>query len=105
MESVLSSAAVLVNGGAVRNLTNIINGPGKATGDQGQAFGDLIGKTNHTPGTLDARSDDISTALTELALVDEIDAKNDTISELMEAAARPPKPWPRIPPRSPISSN
>ena len=42
VESVLSSAAILVNGGAVRNFTNIINGFGKATGDQGQAFGDLI---------------------------------------------------------------
>jgi len=39
VESVLSSAAVLVNGGAVRNLTNVINGMGKATGDQGQASG------------------------------------------------------------------
>ncbi|MGB8386443.1 MlaD family protein, partial [Mycobacterium sp.] len=37
VESVLSSAAILVNGGAVRNFTNIINGFGKATGDQGQA--------------------------------------------------------------------
>ena len=50
VESVLSSAAILVNGGAVRNFTNIINGLGKATGDQGQAFGDLISKTNHTLG-------------------------------------------------------
>ena len=40
VESVLSSAAILVNGGAVRNFTNIVNGLGKATGDQGQAFGD-----------------------------------------------------------------
>ncbi len=36
VESVLSSAAVMVNGGAVRNFTNIINGLGKATGDQGR---------------------------------------------------------------------
>ena len=61
----LSSAAILVNGGAVRNFTNIVNGLGKATGDQGQAFGDLIRKTNHTLGTLNARSEEISTALTE----------------------------------------
>ncbi|ATA28619.1 MCE-family lipoprotein [Mycobacterium lepraemurium] len=42
VESVLSSAAVLVTGGAVRNFTNIITGFGKATGDQGQAFGAAI---------------------------------------------------------------
>ena len=77
----LSSAAILVNGGAVRNFTNIINGLGKATGDQGQAFGDLIRKTNRTLGTLNARSDQISTALTETSeLVDQIEAKNQTSS-------------------------
>ncbi|MBX7447317.1 MlaD family protein [Mycolicibacterium sp. 3033] len=89
VESVLSSAAVLINGGAVRNFTNIINGLGRATGDQGQAFGELIGKTNHTLGTLNARSDQISTALTETSrLAEQIEAKNDVLGELM-AEARP----------------
>jgi virulence factor Mce-like protein len=87
VESVLGSAAILVNGGAVRNFTNIINGMGKATGDQGQAFGALIRKTNHTLGTLNARSHDISTALTETSrLVEQIEAKDDAISELMAQA-------------------
>ena len=87
VESVLSSAAVLVNGGAIRNFTSIINGLGKATGDQGQAFGTLIRKTNHTLGTLNARSDQISTALTETSrLVDSIEAKNESVGELMAAA-------------------
>ena len=89
VESVLSSAAILVNGGAVRNFTNIINGFGRATGDQGQAFGELIRKSNQLIGTLDSRSGQISTALTELSrLADELDAKNHAITELM-AAARP----------------
>lgn len=89
VESVLSSAAILVNGGAVRNFTNIINGFGKATGDQGQAFGDLIRKSNQLLGTLDSRSDQISDALTQLSrFADQLDAKNQTISDLM-AAARP----------------
>jgi ABC-type transporter Mla subunit MlaD len=71
----------------VRNFTNIINGMGRATGDQGQAFGDLIAKTNHTLNTLNARSDDISTALTETSrLVEQIDAKNDALGELMTEA-------------------
>ncbi|KWX19759.1 mammalian cell entry protein [Mycolicibacterium wolinskyi] len=89
VESVLSSAAVLVNGGAVRNFTNIINGLGKATGDQGQAFGNLIRKTNQTLGTLNGRSEQISTAITETSLlVEQLEAKNQTISEVM-AQARP----------------
>ncbi|WP_406815514.1 MCE family protein [Mycobacterium sp. M23085] len=87
VESVLSSAAILVNGGAVRNFTNIINGFGKATGDQGQAFGDMIRKSNELLGTLDARSDQISHALTQLSrLADQLDAKNQTITDLMTAA-------------------
>lgn len=89
VESVLSSAAVLVNGGAVRNFTNIINGLGKATGDQGEAFGNLIRKTNDTLGTLNARSGQISNAITETSrLVEALEAKNQTISEVM-AEARP----------------
>jgi virulence factor Mce-like protein len=88
VESVLSSAAILVNGGAVRNFTNIINGFGKATGDQGQALGDLIRKSTQLVGTLDTRSAQISSAMTELSrLSDQLDAKNRTITELMTAAS------------------
>jgi len=87
VESGLSSAAILLNGGAVRNFTNIINGFGKATGDQGQAFGELIRKSNQLVGTLDARSDQISSALTQLSrLADQLDAKDATITDLMTAA-------------------
>lgn len=87
VESVLSSAAILVNGGAVRNFTNIINGLGKATGDQGQAFGTLIRKTNHTLGTLNNRSEEISSALTETSrLVDQLEDKNQALGEVMDAA-------------------
>ncbi|GAB3015978.1 MlaD family protein [Mycobacterium bourgelatii] len=87
VESVLSSAAILVNGGAVRNFTNIINGFGKATGDQGQAFGELIRKSNQLLSTMDSRSGQISDAMTELSrLSAQLDAKNQTLSELMAAA-------------------
>ncbi|MGV0852365.1 MCE family protein [Mycolicibacterium phlei] len=89
VESVLGSAAILVNGGAVRNFTNIINGLGKATGDQGQAFGTLVRKTNTTLAKLNARSDEISTAMSETSrLVSQIAAKNEVLSEVM-AQARP----------------
>jgi virulence factor Mce-like protein len=87
VESVLSSAAVLVNGGAVRNFTNIINGFGRATGDRGQAIAALLRKSNRLMGTLASRSGQISTAMTEISrLADELDAKEDTITELMAAA-------------------
>ncbi|MGV0654167.1 MlaD family protein [Mycolicibacterium thermoresistibile] len=89
VESVLASAAILVNGGAVRNFTNIINGLGKATGDEGQAFGNLVRKTNATLAKLNARSAEISTAMTETSrLASEIAAKNQVLSEVM-AEARP----------------
>jgi virulence factor Mce-like protein len=87
VESVLSSAAVLVNGGTVRNFTNIINGVGKATGDNGHAFGELLRKTSRLLGTLDARTAQMSTALTELSgLADQLDAKDRAITELVTAA-------------------
>ncbi|MCX2933559.1 MlaD family protein [Mycobacterium sp. CVI_P3] len=87
VEAVLSSAAVMVNGGAVRNFTNIINGMGKATGDQGQAFGDLIAKTNGTLSKLVSRSDQISEALTQTSqLATNLDAKNQALSDVMAAA-------------------
>lgn len=87
VESVLGSAAILVNGGAVRSFTNIINGLGKATGDQGQAFGALIDKTNRTLGKLNARSDEIATAVSETNnLVAQIETKNDALGELMTEA-------------------
>ena len=87
VESVLSSAAVMVNGGTVRNFSNLINGAGSAAGDQGTAFGELIRKSSRLLGTLDARSGQMSTAMTELSrIADELDAKDRTITELMAAA-------------------
>ncbi|MGL5444649.1 MAG: MlaD family protein [[Mycobacterium] stephanolepidis] len=87
VESVLSSAALASNGGAVRNLTNIVNGFGKATGDQGQAFGDLINDSNQLLGKLNSRSTEISDALTQTSqLADRIDAKNQAITDIVTAA-------------------
>jgi virulence factor Mce-like protein len=87
VESVLSSAAVMVNGGTVRNFSNLINGAGSAAGDQGQAFGELIRKSSRLLATLDSRSGQMSAAMTELSrIADELDAKDHTITELMAAA-------------------
>ncbi len=87
VESMLSSAAVLVNGGSIRNFTNIINGFGRATGDRGQALADLIRKSNQLLGTLDSRSGQMSTAMTEISrLADQLNAKEQSITEVMAAA-------------------
>lgn len=87
VESVLSSAALVSNGGAVRNLTNVINGFGKATGDQGQAFGDLIKDSNRLLGTLNTRSAQISDALTQTSrLADQLDTKNQALTDIVKEA-------------------
>ena len=87
VESMLSAAALLVNGGAFRNLTNVINGAGKATGDRGQAFGHLISQTNDLLGRLNARSHQIDTAVSETArLADTLAAKNQAIADILSAA-------------------
>ncbi len=84
VESVLSSAAILVNGGAVRNFTSIINGLGKATGDQGEAFGSLIGKTNTLLARMNARTGEISEAMTQTSeLAKTIDAKNQVLADVL----------------------
>ncbi|MFL0291305.1 MlaD family protein [Mycobacterium sp. SMC-18] len=87
VESVLSTAALVVNGGAVRNFTNFVNGAGKATGDQGRALGNLIAQSNELLTKLNARSDQIDTAVTETArLADRMSEKNQAISDILTAA-------------------
>ncbi len=86
VEGVLTSAAIVVNGGTVRNLTNLINGAGKATGDQGEALGNLMNLTDEVLGKLNARSADIEAALTETsALANRLDEKNPALTEILEA--------------------
>ncbi|OMC08989.1 mammalian cell entry protein [Mycolicibacter heraklionensis] len=87
VESVLSSAALLVNGGAVQNFTNIINGAGKATGDQGQAFGKLISQSNDLLRKLNARSGEIESSLRETSqLAERLDARSAALTDVLNAA-------------------
>lgn len=89
VENLLTGAAVLVNGGAVQNLTDIINGAGKAAGDNGgRNFRELVAHTNQLLGTMNARTDQLSDSLTALSsLSAKIDAKSTVITDLMTAAA------------------
>ncbi|MBS9535688.1 MCE family protein [Mycobacterium sp. M1] len=88
VESVLSSAALLVNGGAVQNFTNIVNGAGKATGDQGKAFGNLINQSNELLGKLNARSSEIEAALSQTSvLAERLDSRSAALTEVLAAAS------------------
>lgn len=87
VESVLSSAALLVNGGSVQNFTNLVNGAGKATGDQGKAFGKLINQSNELLGKLNARSVEIESALRETSkLADALDSRSAALTDVLNAA-------------------
>jgi virulence factor Mce-like protein len=87
VESVLSSAAILINGGAVHNLTNIVNGLGRAAGSDGEAFGDLVWKSNQLLGKLDARTGQLETAMTQTTqLADQLDRKKEEVTELLRTA-------------------
>ena len=89
VENLLTGAAVLVNGGAVQNLTDLINGAGKAAGeDGGRNFGRLIDHTNQLLNTMDRRTDQISDSIVALSgLSRRIDEKNGVLVDLMTAAA------------------
>lgn len=89
VENLLTGAAVLVNGGAVQNLTDLINGAGKAAGeDGGRNFGRLIEHTNQLLTTMDRRTDQISDSIVALSgLSRRIDEKNAVLVDLMTAAA------------------
>jgi ABC-type transporter Mla subunit MlaD len=68
VENLLTGAAVLVNGGAVQNLTDLINGAGKAAGeDGGRNFGRLVEHTNQLLTTMDRRTDQISDSIVALS--------------------------------------
>ena len=89
VENLLTGAAVLVNGGAVQNLTDIINGAGKAAGeDGGRNFRDLVAHTNQLLGTMNKRTDQLADSLTSLSTLSRrIDEKTTVIDELMAGAA------------------
>ena len=65
VEEVLSTAALLVNGGAVRNLTKVINGMGEALDGKGENLGHFVDESTRLIQSLSARSDRIKNALTQ----------------------------------------
>jgi hypothetical protein len=73
----------------VQNLTEFINGAGKAAGqDGGRNFGRLVDHTNQLLTTMDRRTDQISDSIVALSgLSRRIDEKNQVLVDLMTAAA------------------
>ena len=64
VEEVLTTASLLVNGGAIRNLTNVVNGMGRAVGGKGDDLGKFLEASTRLVQNLSDRSTAIKRALT-----------------------------------------
>ncbi|OHU24873.1 hypothetical protein BKG77_15805 [Mycobacteroides chelonae] len=88
VEAVLSSAAVLVNGGAIRNMTKLANGLGDATGNRGESLQRVIGKSNQLLAKMNSRAQQFQESLAETnTLAASLAANRDQISDILQAAA------------------
>ena len=87
VEEVLSTAALLVNGGAIRNLTKVINGMGAAVGGKGADLDHFIDESTRLIDGLSRRSVIIKQALTQTGDVASVLARRqESINEAIEAA-------------------
>lgn len=88
IEDVLGSAALLVNGGAIRRLVSTVNGAGAAVGGRGTKVATLLHNSNTLLSRLNDRSAQIDDALrntSELAAT--LTARRDTLNAVLSAAA------------------
>ncbi|WP_330255025.1 MCE family protein [Nocardia sp. NBC_00565] len=87
IEELLTTSSLLVNGGAIRDLTKIVNGLGAAVGDQGERIADLINQSTRLVQSLAARSGEISDALVQTdRLTATLAAQQSTIDDVVSAA-------------------
>lgn len=88
IEDVLSSAALLVNGGVIKNVTTLLNGAGAAVGGAGTNVRILLDQSNTLISQLAARTTQIKAAMQNTsALADTISARQSTINTALSAAA------------------
>ncbi|OMC37725.1 mammalian cell entry protein [Mycobacterium sp. GA-1841] len=88
IEDVLGSAALLVNGGAVRRMVSTLNGAGDAMGGRGAKAAALLQNSNELLSRLNARSGQIDSALRSTAdLAATLTSRRDTLSTALSAAA------------------
>jgi virulence factor Mce-like protein len=87
IEDALGSAALLVNGGAIRRLVTVVNGTGSAVGGRGEKVAALLEQTNTLLSRLNARSAQIEGALRSTSdLAAALSARQDTLNEAISAA-------------------
>ncbi|MET7770106.1 MlaD family protein [Nocardia sp. NPDC005366] len=86
IEELLTTASLLVNGGAIRNLTTIVNGLGHAVGDRGDHVAALIEQSTRVVQALSARSEDIRATLAQVdQLTQRLHGQRGTIDDLVFA--------------------
>ncbi|WP_168702501.1 MlaD family protein [Gordonia paraffinivorans] len=87
VEEVLSTAAMLVNGGAIRSLTDLVNGLGESLGDDGRQLGSLIRESTVLVSSLSERTDEIDQVLGAASrLASTVSARQQTIDTAIAAA-------------------
>lgn len=87
VEEVLSTAALLVNGGAIRNLTKVLNGMGRAVGGKGEDLAEFLDESTRLIENLSDRSAVVKRALTQTGeLGATISARQDSIDAAIAAA-------------------
>ncbi len=87
IEDVLGSAALIVNGGAIRSLVTVINGAGKAVGGNGAKAAALLHQSNDLIARLNARSDQIEKAMRNTSdLAGTLAARQQTLDQAITAA-------------------
>lgn len=87
IEELLSTASILVNGGALRNFTKIVNGLGEAVEGRGDRLGELVSESTRLVSMIADRSAEIedSLARTDL-LVATLTERSATVDEVLQAA-------------------
>ncbi|MEZ0365199.1 MCE family protein [Mycobacterium sp. pUA109] len=88
IEDVLSSATLLVNGGAIRRLVSTVNGAGTAVGGRGEKVAALLHNSNMLLSRLNQRSAQIDGALRDTSeLAATLSARRNTLDTVLTAAA------------------
>ncbi|MBJ8348907.1 MCE family protein [Antrihabitans sp. YC2-6] len=87
VEEILTAASLLVNGGAIRNMTKVLNGLGSALGDRGGNLAGLIHESTRLISTLAARSGEIRSAVDQTAeLTATLNEQRDSLNDAVAAA-------------------
>ncbi|MEE2033896.1 MlaD family protein [Rhodococcus chondri] len=87
IEELLSTASVLVNGGALRNLTKIANGLGAAVDGRGDRIAGLLDESARLVGLLGERSEAVEQSLVQTdRLIATLSERKATLHEVVSAA-------------------